>query len=143
MNWFIAALISTSLYAASNAITKGFAPRLSLLTGLLFFTIGAFLAVALGFLATKSPFIRYTQGISLKALWGMMASGFLWAWATYVFFQIISKNIALSLALPLIVGGIGVGAVVAGVLLFGETLTATQIGAVVLVIIGSILLGRG
>jgi drug/metabolite transporter (DMT)-like permease len=143
MNWFIAALLSALLFAISNALTKGFSSRLNLFTGLLFFTIGGLLVPLLGFLVTKTPFIKFAHSAAPRALWGMMASGFVWAWATYMFLDLLSRSTALSVVLPIIVGGIGIGGVVAGVLFFGETISTTQIGAIVLVLIGSILLGRG
>jgi multidrug transporter EmrE-like cation transporter len=72
----------------------------------------------------------------------MAVSGFVWAWATYLFLWVIAKNTALSLAIPILVGGIGVGGVIAGVLMFGESLNVLRIAGILIVLAGSVLLAR-
>lgn len=142
MSWFIAILLSALLFSVSNAMTKGFSPRLSLLTSLFVFALGTLFAAGLGLLISKSALIRYTADASPRALWGMAVSGFVWAWATYLFLLVISKNTALSLAIPILVGGIGVGGVVAGVLIFGESLTLARVIGIFVILGGSVLLAR-
>ena len=143
MTWFVAALLSALLFSISNAITKDFQPKLSLFTGLLFLILGGLFAVIIGMVITGSSLVKYMGQTNPKALWEAITSGFVWASATFVFFYVLSKNAPLSLAMPVIVGGIGVGGVLAGLLVFHESLTTMQLIGIIVVLAGSVLLARG
>ncbi len=140
MNWPIVAILSALLYSASNAITKTFQPKLTSGIGMFIFSVGVFIASALIAIFMKSG------GNVPKFSWGpvslALASGFVWAFAQLLLLVAFAKNAPLSIAVPMIVGGIAVGGVLTGIAFFGETLSPIRIIGIVTVLIGTVILSR-
>jgi uncharacterized membrane protein len=140
MNWFTFALLSALLFSVSNALTKMFQPRLATGVGLIVFALGVVGAALINLLGIKSTTPPASGGINPMAL--AITSGFVWGFAQLFFIFMLAKNAPVSVAIPVVIGGIGIGGVLAGALLFGETLTLMRIIGIVIVLAGSILLGR-
>lgn len=140
MNWPILAILSGLLFAGSNAITKAFQPKLPSALGMFIFSAGVFLTSA--FLAL---FIRSAAGAP-KFTWPpsylALTSGFVWAFAQFLLIVAFAKHAPISIAIPIVVGGIAVGGVLTGLLFFGETLSLMRIIGIVTVLIGTVILSR-
>lgn len=139
MSWPILAILSALLYSLSNAITKVFQPKLSSGVGIFIFSIGVFFSstlIALFFKFGTAP------KFSWQPAYLALASGFVWAFAQLFFIVTIGKNAPISAAIPVVVGGIAVGGVLAGLMFFGETLSIMRIVGIMTVLIGTIILSR-
>jgi multidrug transporter EmrE-like cation transporter len=117
-----------------------FQPRLATGVGLVVFALGVLAAAIVNLLAVKGPAPQAGAGINPLTL--AVTSGFIWGFAQLFFILMLAKNAPVSVAVPVVIGGIGIGGVLAGVLLFGETLTLMRIIGIAIVLAGSILLGR-
>lgn len=140
MNWPILAVLSALLYSLSNAITKMFQPKLSTGLGMFIFSTGVFLASALIAIGMKSGGI--TPKFSLPPAYLAIISGIVWAFAQLLLIVTFSKDAPISIAVPIIVGGIAVGGVLTGLVFFGETLSFMRIIGIVTVLIGTVILSR-
>lgn len=140
MNWFISAILSAALFASSNAVTKVFQPKLSFGIGMVLFSLGVLISSLLVTVATKTP-MTVTK-VAQQAMGLAFGSGLIWAFAQTFLLITLSKNAPLSVAIPIIVGGVGIGGIAAGVLLFGEQMTLMRTIGSVIVIIGSVILAR-
>lgn len=139
-SWVPNAIIAALFFSAANAFIKIYQPKLGNGFGLFFFVFGGLIATA---------FITFVLKIdsNMPKQFGTtpyiaMLAGILWAIANFFFFSLFSKNTPLSIAMPFVVGGIGVGGILAGVLFFGERMNASQIAGAVIVLIGSAILAR-
>lgn len=140
MNWFITSLLSAAFFSASNAVTKIFQPKLSFGIGMIIFSIGVLTSSVVYSLITKAP-LTLTK-ISQQTMSFAFGAGFIWAFAQLFFLMTLSKNAPLSVAVPIIVGGIGIGGILTGVLFFGEHMTGMRVVGAVIVLAGSIILAR-
>lgn len=140
MSWPILAVLSGLLFAGSNAITKAFQPKLPSALGMFIFSAGVFLTSAFLALFIKSgagaP--KFTWAPSYLAL----TSGFVWAFAQFLLIVAFAKHAPISIAIPIVVGGIVVGGVLSGVAFFGETLSFIRIIGITIVLIGTIILSK-
>lgn len=135
MTWVAAALISTSLFAVVTVLDKR-------LTTNLFPSAGAFnvgfgvmqVCVGVVYFAAVIPTVGFDGGAGVP--WSI-ASGLLWALGLSLFFHGLRLE-ELSRAVPLQQVG-PVFAAAAGALLLGETLSAFQWGAILLVVAGAML----
>ena len=140
MNWPIIAVISALLYAGSNAITKTFQPKLTTGVGMVVFSAGVFLTSLL-----VAMFMKPTGTVpkfSWPPVYLALASGFVWAFAQLALLITFAKGAPISIAVPIIVGGIAVGGVLTGIAFFGETLSLVRIVGIVVVLIGTVMLSR-
>jgi len=141
MNWLVASILSVILFSITNGIARGFQGKIHPLFALVPQLIGSLIVAVLLSLGYKSiaPKIGTftTQGAILAVIAGVS-----WVLAQLLYYTALSKNAPLSVAIPIISGGIIVGGVVAGALFFSEQLGASRIIGIILVLIGSILLAR-
>ncbi len=140
MNWLTSTIIAVIFLSASNIFLKFYLPKLGTGLGIFYFTFAALLVtIVLAFVAkVGEPAIKNVGYAPLFA----MASGILWALGNFFFFTIFVKNAPLSLVMPIVVGGIGVGGIITGVVLFHESLNFTQLAGILIVLTGSIILAR-
>lgn len=141
MNWYIFSLLAIISYSFGNAITKYVSSRLSSFAGALAQAIGAVVVSLITFfvfqsLASRTP--KIDQGNFLAAV----AGGGLWVIGQIFLFFAFSKNAPLSIVIPFVVGGIGVGGVIGGILFFKESLTTMQFFGIITVLVGSIMLAK-
>ena len=142
MNWIGLLLISITGYGFSNALVRYYSTRISPLMGAILLTSGA-LATALivlliqSFSGGKMP----TPGKD-TVITGLL-SGVFFTGAVLFYNTTLSRNVPLSIALPILVGGIGVAGVIAGVAVFHESLSVMKFIGIVVIIIGTTVLARG
>lgn len=140
MNWLTTTIIAVIFLSASNIFLKLYLPKLGTGLSIFYFTLAAlFVTIILTFITkVGEPAVKHVGYAPLFA----MASGILWALGNFFFFTIFVKNAPLSLVMPIVVGGIGVGGIVTGVVLFHESLNFTQLAGILIVLTGSIILAR-
>ncbi len=142
MNWIGLLLISITGYGFSNALVRYYSTRISPLMGAILLTSGA-LATALivlliqSFSGGKMP----TPGKD-TVITGLL-SGVFFTGAVLFYNTTLSRNVPLSIALPILVGGIGVAGVIAGVAVFHESLSVMKLIGIIVIIIGTTVLARG
>ena len=142
MNWIGLLLISITGYGFSNALVRYYSTRISPLMGAILLTSGA-LATALivlliqSFSGGKMP----TPGKD-TVITGLL-SGVFFTGAVLFYNTTLSRNVPLSIALPILVGGIGVAGAIAGVAVFHESLSVMKFIGIVVIIIGTTVLARG
>ncbi|MEK7577204.1 MAG: hypothetical protein AAB492_01120 [Patescibacteria group bacterium] len=140
MNWITASILSAVLYSTSNAVTKVFQPKLSFGIGMVLFSIGVLVSSLVLTMVTKTP-LTITK-VTQQAMTLAFVSGLIWAFAQLFLLMTLAKNAPLSIAIPVIVGGIAVGGILAGVAFFGETLSPMRIVGIMIVLIGTVILSR-
>lgn len=140
MNWLTTAIIAVIFLSASNIFLKFYLPKLGTGFAIFYFTLAALVVTMILTFVAKvgEPAAKQVGYAPLFA----MASGVLWAIGNFFFFTIFIKNAPLSLVMPIVVGGIGVGGILTGVLLFGESLNFIKIAGILIVLTGSIILAR-
>lgn len=141
MNWYITSIAAIIFFSAANALARLFQDKIHPLYALVPQIIGAFLSagiVAVGFklLSPKSGAFT-TQGVTLAII-----AGVVWAVGQIFFYVTLSKDAPLSVVIPLVVGGVGVGGVLAGVMFFSEQLSFLRFTGISIVLIGSLILAR-
>lgn len=141
MNWLLTAAIAATCFSIANVFIKFYQPKLGSGLGLLYFILGGFIMTSLLTFGARlgGPIAKNVGNAPMMAI----ISGVVWAVANFFFFSLIAKNAPLSIAMPVVVGGIGVGGVVAGVLMFGESLNLVQIIGILVVLTGSVILAKG
>ncbi len=133
MTWVAAALISTSLFAVVTVFDKRLATHLFPSASSFNAAFGLLqAAIAVVYFSAVAPTVGFDGGEG--APWAI-ASGLLWALGLFLFFHGLSMEEA-SRAAPIQQVG-PIFASVAAVIFLGETLTALQWGAVVVVILGA------
>lgn len=141
MNWLLTAFIAATCFSISNSFIKLYQPKLGSGLGLVIFTLGGLLmTIFLTFIAKVGGPAAKNVG---NAPWIALFSGLVWAVANFFFFTLFANKAPISIAMPVVVGGIGVGGVLAGLLVFGESLNITQIIGIVVVLAGSVILAKG
>lgn len=142
MNWLGLLFISITGYGISNALVRYYSTRISPLMGAILLSCGA-LATALVLLLIqvfsggKMP-IPGKDSIITGLLSGVFFTG-----AVLFYNTTLSRNVPLSIALPILVGGIGVAGVIAGVAVFHETLSLMKFIGMSVILVGTVLLARG
>ena len=140
MHWILISILSGIGFSTANALAKNFPNKIDSQYALIIFaTVGIITSITgiiLVRVLTGKEFILTNQGVMWAA-----AAGVAWGVGQTLFF-ITLKDAPLSLAVPLVVGILGVGGVVAGVLFFHESLTTIRIVGVTVVILGALLLSR-
>lgn len=141
MNWLLTAAVAATCFSIANVFIKFYQPKLGSGLGLLYFIVGGLAMTLLLTFGVKmgGPVAKNVGNAPLMA----MISGVIWVVANFFFFSLFAKNAPLSIAMPVVVGGIGVGGVIAGVLVFGESLNIAQIIGIIVVLAGSVLLAKG
>lgn len=142
MNWLVLLLISISGYGISNTLVRYYSVRISPILGAVLMTSGA-LATALIVLMMQS----FSGGkIPIPAkdtiLTGLL-SGVFFTGAVLLYNTTLSRNVPLSIAIPILVGGIGVAGVIAGVAVFHESLSLMKFIGISVILVGTVLLARG
>ncbi len=133
MTWVAAVLISTSLFAVVTVFDKRLATNLFPSAGAFNAAFGLLQAViAVVYFSAVVPTVGFDGGAGVP--WAI-ASGLLWALGLFLFFHGLSMEEA-SRAAPIQQVG-PIFASVAAVVFLGETLSALQWGAVVVVILGA------
>ena len=120
---------------------KLFQAKIHVVSGLFVFIIGALLTATTGLILTNF-FFKQSTVVTREGVQLALIAGAIWAVGQLMFFLTLSKNPPLSVVLPILVAGIGIGGVLAGVLYFQEALTPQRIFAIAIVLIGSIILAR-
>ncbi len=140
MNWLTTTFIAVLFLSASNIFLKYYLPKLGSGLSIFYFTLAALLVtIVLTFVAkVGEPAVKHVGYAPLFA----MVSGILWAIGNFFFFTIFIKNAPLSLVMPIVVGGIGVGGIITGVILFHESLNMAQIAGILIVLSGSVIIAR-
>lgn len=142
MNWLVLLLISISGYGISNALVRYYTQKTSPLMGVILLTSGA-LATALVALLVQTTTGGKIPTIGKDTLTTGLLSGVFFAGAVLLFNTTLSRNVPLSIAVPVIVGGIGVAGVIAGVAVFHETLSMMKFIGISVILVGTIMLARG
>lgn len=140
MTWLAAALISAALFSVSNGFTKVFQSKLGTGFGMILFSLGVL---------ASSIFITYVLKIGLpiykqptQTIQTALIAGLVWGFAQLFFIIMLGKNAPMTVALPIVVGGIGVGGILTGVLFFGEQMTVPRLIGATIVLIGTVILSR-
>ncbi|MDP1722490.1 MAG: hypothetical protein Q8L37_04745 [Candidatus Gottesmanbacteria bacterium] len=142
MNWLGLLLISITGYGVSNTLVRYYSTRISPLAGAILLSAGA-LATALVVL-----FIQTITGGKIPTLGkdtvitGLL-SGMFFTGAVLLFNTTLSRSVPLSIAVPILVGGIGVAGVISGVAVFHESLSVMKFIGVSVILVGTVLLAKG
>ena len=142
MNWLGILLISITGHGISTTLVRYYSPRISPLAGAILLSSGA-LATAL-----ITLFILIVTGGKMPmpgkdtVVTGLL-SGVFFTGAVILFNFTLSKNVPLSIAVPILVGGIGVAGVISGVAVFHETLSMIKLIGISVILIGTVILARG
>lgn len=140
MNWIVTAIISAAFLSLSNVIAKLYQSKISLGAGMIIFSLGVLVVSVLVTLISKTPF---TTSKSLQsAVWLALVYGIIWALGQIFFLTTLAKNAPISLAIPIIVGGIATGGALAGVAFFGETLSLMRVIGIITILTGTVILSR-
>ena len=140
MNWLLYTLLAAVFISLSNALTRFFQPVLSVPLGMFIFSVGVlFSSFCVSFFSGS---FAWNSDMRVGVLFALM-SGAVWGIGQLFFITALSKQAPLSVMVPIVVGGIGIGGIVAGTVIFKESITFFRIFAMMLVLIGSVLLARG
>jgi uncharacterized membrane protein len=141
MNWLFTTITAVVCFSLVNGITKFYNGKIHPLYALVPQVIASLIVsitIAFGFkIFSPKGAVLTTQGISIAVI-----AGVIWAIGQLMFCVTISKNPPYSVVIPIMVGGAGIGGIIAGVGFFSEQLTIARIIGIVLVLIGSIVLAR-
>lgn len=140
MNWLTSALIAAALFSTSNALTNVFQSKMSMGAGLTLFSAGVFACALIIAAVLKTSFQNLSQ--SGTGIYFALGSGIVWALAQMTFLLMLSKNPPLSIVVPIVVGGIGVGGVITGALFFGEQLSTMRVIGAAIILLGTVILAR-
>ncbi len=138
MNWYLTTIIAIVGFSGANALSRYISTKFSPIFSFPFFVFGSFVfsLIALLFfkIFSQEKTVFSSQGVTIAII-----AGIIWAIGQLSFF-ISLKSAPLSLLSCLIIGGIGIGGVLAGVIFFHETLSFMRIIGIVVILIGSIVL---
>ena len=141
MNWLSLILISIAGFGTSNALVRYFSTRVSPIVGTVLLIAGMSLTALVIILVNviiggKTPIPdRYTIAAAILA--GVISTA-----AQIVYSSTLAKGLPLSIAIPLLVGGLGVAGVIAGVAVFHESLSIMKLIGVSVILVGTIILAR-
>lgn len=141
MNWYIFSLLAVVSYSVGNVLTKHVSSRLSSFAGALGQALGAVIISAITFFVFQTFTSRsgsWDRGSFVIAA----ISGGLWIIGQMFLFIALSKNAPISIVIPFVMGGLGVGGVIGGVLFFKESLTMIQTLGIITVLVGSVMLAK-
>ncbi len=141
MNWYIFSLLAVVSYSVGNVITKYVSSRLSSFAGALGQAVGAVIISIITFFVFQI-FTSRSGSLDRGNFIAAAASGGLWIIGQMFLFIALSKNAPISIVIPFVMGGLGVGGVIGGVLFFKESLTAIQTLGIITVLIGSVMLAK-
>jgi len=141
MNWLLTSLMVICGSSVANALAKSFSRKIAPMYALMLFAIGALFASLTGFIILRLVTTKGDVFTKEGALLAILA-GIIWGISQLFLFITLSKSVPIAIVLPLIVGGIAIGGVIAGIAVFKESLTTIQILGIVLVLVGSAVLAK-
>lgn len=141
MNWYLFSLLAVLSYSVGNVITKYVSARLSSLAGALGQAVGAIIISTITFLVYQT-FTSRSGSVDRGSFIAAAIGGGLWVIGQIFLFLAFTKNAPISIVIPFVVGGIGVGGVIGGILFFKESLTVMQILGIITVLVGSLMLTK-
>lgn len=142
MNWLVLLLISIAGYGISNTLVRYYSTRIPPLMGALLLASGALVtALVVLFIQTFSGGKMPIPGKD-TIITGLLSGVFFTA-AVLFYNTTLSRNVPLSIALPMLVGGIGVAGVIAGVAVFHESLSIMKLIGVIVILVGTVVLAKG
>ena len=141
MHWLTFALLAATSFGFYNFFTKMSAGRLSPTIALMFIAGTSFLVAAISTLVFK--FTGQPLNFSKNAILFPVLAGVFTGIAEIFYLFMFSKNASLSFGNPLVVGGTIIVAVVLGLFVLREPLSAMKISGIVITLIGLFILTRG
>lgn len=141
MNWYIFSLLAVVSYSVGNVITKYVSSRLSSFAGALGQAVGAVIVATITFFVFQTLTSR-SGSLNRGSFVAAAISGGLWIIGQIFLFLALSKHAPISIVIPFVMGGLGVGGVIGGVLFFKESLTMIQTLGIITVLVGSVMLAK-
>lgn len=141
MNWYIFSLLAVVSYSIGNIITKYVSSRLSSFAGALGQAVGAIIIAIITFFVFQT-FTSRSGSLDRGNFIAAAISGGLWIIGQMFLFIALSKNAPISIVIPFVMGGLGVGGVIGGVLFFKESLTMIQTLGIITILVGSVMLAK-
>ena len=92
---------------------------------------------------TDAVFLRGKSNARKDTIITGLLSGVFFTGAVLLYNTTLSRNVPLSIALPMLVGGIGVAGVIAGVVVFHESLSLMKLIGVSVKLVGTVVLAKG
>ncbi len=142
MNWLVLLLISIAGYGISNTLVRYYSTRISPLIGALLLTSGALATAMIVLLIQAFSGGKLAMPGKDTIITGLL-SGVFFTGAVLLYNTTLSRNVPLSIALPMLVGGIGVAGVIAGVVVFHESLSLMKLIGVSVKLVGTVVLAKG
>ena len=141
MNWYIFSLLAVVSYSVGNVIAKYVSSRLSSFAGALGQAVGAVIVSIIAFFVFQT-FSSRSGSLDRGSFVAAAVSGGLWIIGQILLFLALSKNAPISIVIPFVMGGLGVGGVIGGILFFKESLTGMQILGIITILAGSVMLAK-
>lgn len=142
MNWLVLLMMSITGYGISNILVRYYSTRISPLAGAILLSSGA-LATALIVLLIQSIAGGKMHTLGRDTLFTGLLSGVFFTGAVLLFNTTLSRNVPLSVAVPILVGGIGVAGVLSGVAVYHESLSIMKLIGISVILMGTVILARG
>jgi len=140
MNWLTYAILAASTFGFYNFFTKISADKFSPALANMFIA-GASLLVAIIstiYLKMSGQSLVFTKSsLLLPIVAGLFAGA-----AEIFYLSMYSKNAPISIGNPLVVGGTIVIAVILGIIILREPISAAKIAGIIVVLVGLVILGR-
>lgn len=142
MNWLVLLLISIAGYGISNTFVRYYSTRIPPLMGAILLTSGALATALIVLLIQSFSGSKIVMPGKDSIVTGILSGVFFTA-AVLFYNTTLSRNVPLSIALPMLVGGIGVAGVIAGVAVFHESLSIMKLIGVSIILVGTVVLAKG
>ncbi|MEK7543981.1 MAG: EamA family transporter [Patescibacteria group bacterium] len=142
MNWLGLLLISIIGYGTSNTLVRYYSTKITPLMGAILLSSGA-LATALIVLFFQTSTGEKIPTLGRDTLFTGLLSGVFFTGAVLLFNTTLSRNVPLSIAVPILVGGIGVAGVIAGVAVFHESMSLMKLIGISVILVGTVILAKG
>lgn len=139
--WIFFTLLSAIGYFTHDLVLKQVSDKVDSTTASLLLNFAAFVSLASYGLAFKPLAFQTTKWVSIESLQIIVAGVFL-AIASVSYVEIFTNNGQFSLAIPLLYVSIIFLGAIAGVVLYRDMLTSSQIAGIVAIVIGIILVTR-
>lgn len=142
MNWLSLLLISITGYGISNTLVRYYSTRITPLAGAILLSSGALTTSLVVLLFQYFSGGKMPMPAKDSIITGLL-SGVFFTGAVLLFNTTLSRNVPLSVAVPILVGGIGVAGVISGVAVFHESLSPMKLIGISVILVGTVILARG
>jgi len=138
MNWIILVLTTAVFYGFYHFLVKVSSNQINQIVGAVILQFVGLLVGLVGLIAFKINIFQ--QHPSAKGIIYSVLAGLAVGMAEILSFYTFSKNVSLSLAAPIIIGGSMLISIILGYLLLHESINLVQAGAIVMILIGVVVL---